>query len=79
MPDALLAHTSPLTWEHIGFSGDFLWDRAATTADRRRPPLNLEPGQDGRMINVPAPFTLSVVYMTTDASVTGLWSTLHRV
>jgi TnpA family transposase len=40
VPDTLLAHTSPLTWEHIGFSGDFLWDRAAATADRRRP-LNL--------------------------------------
>ena len=39
-PDALLAHTSPLTWEHIGFSGDFLWDRAAATAGSRRP-LNL--------------------------------------
>ncbi len=37
VPDALLAHTSPLTWEHIGFSGDFLWDRAAATAGRRRP------------------------------------------
>ena len=36
-PDELLAHTSPLTWEHIAFSGDFLWDRAAATADRRRP------------------------------------------
>lgn len=36
----LLAHTSPLTWEHIGFSGDFLWDRAAETAGHRRP-LNL--------------------------------------
>ena len=42
--DALLAHTSPLTWEHIGFSGDFLWDRAAATADRRRP-LNLGRGR----------------------------------
>ena len=40
VPDALLAHTSPLTWEHIGFSGDFLWDRAAAIAGRRRP-LNL--------------------------------------
>ena len=40
MPDSLLAHTSPLSWEHIGFSGDFLWDRAAATASRRRP-LNL--------------------------------------
>lgn len=27
--DELLVHTSPLTWEHIGFSGDFLWDHAA--------------------------------------------------
>ena len=32
----LLAHTSPLSWEHIGFSGDFLWDQAAATAGRRR-------------------------------------------
>ena len=37
VPDALLAHTSPLTWEHIGFSGDFLWQHAAATAGRRRP------------------------------------------
>jgi TnpA family transposase len=40
----LLARTSPLTWEHIGFSGDFLWDRAAATAGQRRP-LNLERGR----------------------------------
>ena len=46
VPDELLAHTSPLTWEHIGFSGDFLWDQAAATADRRRP---LRLGQ-GRMV-----------------------------
>jgi len=38
--DALLAHTRPLTWEHIGFSGDFLWENAAATATKRRP-LNL--------------------------------------
>jgi hypothetical protein len=36
VPQVLLAHTSPLTWEHIGFSGDFLWDQAAATAGRRR-------------------------------------------
>jgi TnpA family transposase len=40
LDEALLAHTTPLTWEHIGFSGDFLWDRAAATASKRRP-LNL--------------------------------------
>src|SRR5882762_5146374 len=38
VPDAWLAHTSPLSWEHISFSGDFLWERAAATADKRRPP-----------------------------------------
>jgi TnpA family transposase len=39
-PDpGLLAHTSPVGWEHIAFSGDFLWDRAAETV--RRKPLNL--------------------------------------
>src|SRR5712692_9063903 len=37
VPDAWLAHTSPLSWEHISFSGDFLWERAAATADKRRP------------------------------------------
>jgi hypothetical protein len=40
LDDALLAHTTPLTWEDIGFSGDFLWDRAAATPFKRRP-LNL--------------------------------------
>jgi hypothetical protein len=40
VPAELLAQTSPLTWEHIGFSGDFLLDRAAATAGHRRQ-LNL--------------------------------------
>jgi TnpA family transposase len=40
VPDALLTHTSPLTWEHISFSGDFLWENAAASASARRP-LNL--------------------------------------
>ena len=38
--DALLAHTTPLTWEHIGLSGDYLWENAAAAATNRRP-LNL--------------------------------------
>jgi hypothetical protein len=37
VPAALFAHTTPLSWEHIGLSGDFLCDRAAATAARRRP------------------------------------------
>jgi len=44
VPAELLAHTSPLSWEHISLSGDFLWDRAAATAPGRRP-LNLTPAQ----------------------------------
>jgi TnpA family transposase len=40
VPDELLAHTSPVGWGHIAFSGDFLWDRAAAMAPGRRP-LNL--------------------------------------
>jgi TnpA family transposase len=35
-PDDLLAHTSPVGWEHIAFSGDFLWDQAAALATGRR-------------------------------------------
>ena len=37
VPDSLLTHTSPVGWEHIGFSGDFLWDRAAVPLKARRP------------------------------------------
>lgn len=39
-PDDCLAHTSPVGWGHIAFSGDFLWDRAAAMPTGRRP-LNL--------------------------------------
>lgn len=35
VPDDLLAHTSPVGWEHIAFSGDFLWDRAARATGRK--------------------------------------------
>jgi hypothetical protein len=36
-PSTWLPHTSPLSWEHISLFGDFLWDRAAVTAKKRRP------------------------------------------
>jgi TnpA family transposase len=35
VPENLIAHTSPVGWEHIAFSGDFLWDRAARTTARK--------------------------------------------
>lgn len=42
-PGDLLAHTSPVGWEHIAFSGDFVWEHAAAVptgapeADPRSP------------------------------------------
>jgi TnpA family transposase len=36
VPDEMLAHTSPVGWSHIAFSGDFLWERAAKMGDGRR-------------------------------------------
>ena len=35
VPVDLLAHTSPIGWEHIAFSGDFLWERAAASSGRK--------------------------------------------
>jgi len=37
VPDNLLRHTSPVGWEHIAFSGDFLWETAAQLPPGRRP------------------------------------------
>ena len=39
--DELLAHISPVGWNHIGFSRDFLWDPAAVNATDCRKPLKL--------------------------------------
>jgi TnpA family transposase len=41
IPDELLAHVSPVGWNHIGFSGDFLWERAAHSATEGRKPLKM--------------------------------------
>ena len=34
--DDLLAHTSPVGWEHIAFSGDLLWDGCVSPNFRGR-------------------------------------------
>ena len=36
-PDAPSVHSSPLSWEQTGFSGEFSWGRAAAISGRRRP------------------------------------------
>ena len=35
VPIDLLAHMSPIGWEYIAFSRDFLWQRAAASTDRK--------------------------------------------
>jgi hypothetical protein len=64
--DDLLVHTSPVGWEHIALSGDFLWDRGGGCV---RGKATAEPGPipASRMMAVPGTFDLSVVYRTTGA------------
>ena len=37
-PDELLAHLSPMSWAHVGLTGDYLWADAAAAGGLR--PLN---------------------------------------
>jgi hypothetical protein len=46
VPDDLLVHTSPVGWEHIAFSGDFLWDRAAKAAARKALNLSIKGSEE---------------------------------
>jgi Tn3 transposase DDE domain len=46
LPDHLLAHLSPLGWEHINLTGDYVWSPADEMTENRdgyrplRPALN---------------------------------------
>ena len=44
VPDHLLAHLSPLDWEHVNLTGDYIWaaEQASENTDRLRP-LRLAP------------------------------------
>ena len=47
VPDALLVHLSPLGWEHVNLTGDYVWapaDGAAETRDGLRPLRSLTDG-----------------------------------
>ena len=39
VPDHLLAHLSPLAWEHVNLTGDYIWsaERVSENADGMRP------------------------------------------
>jgi TnpA family transposase len=62
IPPEWLTHPSPVSWEHISLSGDFLWDSAAAAASGRRP-LNLSRLQTAAW-NVLCTFYISGVCLT---------------
>jgi hypothetical protein len=35
VPDQLLAHLSPLGWEHVNLTGDYMWAAQEHTAENR--------------------------------------------
>jgi hypothetical protein len=37
VPDVLLSHVAPLSWEHIGLTGDYLWSEIDKPRERFRP------------------------------------------
>jgi len=45
VPDRLLAHLSPLGWEHINLTGDYVWGAEQTMSENHDGlrPLRLEP------------------------------------
>jgi hypothetical protein len=50
VPDEILAHLSPLGWEHVNLTGDYVWsppDRATENPDGYRP---LRPAPDAALL-----------------------------
>ena len=45
VPDHLLAHLSPLGWEHVNLTGDYVWvaDQSASETDNGFKPLRTPP------------------------------------
>jgi Tn3 transposase DDE domain len=46
VPDHLLAHLSPLGWEHINLTGDYVWSPAREMTENRDGFLPLRPAPD---------------------------------
>jgi len=50
VPDHLLAHLSPLGWEHVNLTGDYVWgtDQTASETDDGFKPLRIPPAPFGK-------------------------------
>ena len=45
VPDSLLVHLSPLGWDHINLTGDYVWDAQTIGDSERLRPLRPVPQQ----------------------------------
>ena len=50
VPDHLLAHLSPLGWEHINLTGDYVWSPAREMTENRDGFLSLRPAPDPALL-----------------------------
>jgi Tn3 transposase DDE domain-containing protein len=49
VPDHLLAHLSPLGWEHINLTGDYVWSSAGEATENRDGFRPLRPASDSAL------------------------------
>ena len=50
VPDQLLAHLSPLGWEHINLTGDYVWSAADEATENRDGFRSLRPAPDSALL-----------------------------
>jgi hypothetical protein len=50
VPDHLLAHLSPLAWEHINLTGDYVWSAADKATENHDGFRSLRPAPDPALL-----------------------------
>ena len=50
VPDHLLAHLSPLGWEHVNLTGDYVWSAAGEMTENRDGFRPLRPAPDSALM-----------------------------
>jgi hypothetical protein len=50
VPDHLLSHLSPLGWEHINLTGDYVWSAADEATENRDGFGSLRPAPDPALL-----------------------------
>jgi hypothetical protein len=50
VPDHLLTHLSPLGWEHVNLTGDYIWNTASSMTENHAGLRPLRPGPDSLLL-----------------------------